>query len=90
MKDIFKKILKNIGIPVKEKTVKLSEIPFNKLYIGMPVISAIGTPGRIIALFDICYDDKGEDCLVNISWDNGKRSEMLWHFWCSNITTNCS
>lgn len=51
---------------------KLSEIPYSEIFIGMEVISAVGTEGRVVekpsARSRVEYE------WVRIDWDNGKWS----------------
>lgn len=62
----------------------VSNIPFENLKIGTPVISAIGNAGKITKLIPREQAYRNEDNDVVIEWDNGKISE-IWHVWCTNI-----
>lgn len=72
--------------------MKLSEIPFNDIYIGMLVQSiSTGTFGFIdyVVPYEQVSDDPdisilSKDNVVCVSWDNNNFSE-LWHFWCDKI-----
>lgn len=55
---------------------KLSDIPYDQVYIGMELISAIGTPGKVIEKCDTGYCWQGDygSNGVRIQWDNGNES----------------
>lgn len=66
--------------------VKISDIPFNELYIGMPVLSANKSRGKIIALGQTGgRDDRNS---VSFRWNSKKESVCVPHFQCDHVTTS--
>lgn len=61
---------------------KLSDIPWESLYVGMPVISALGIPGKIITLLQHPED---RDPSIVIDWDNGDGS-WAFHYQTDKVT----
>jgi hypothetical protein len=67
--------------------MKLSEVPFEKIYIGQRVQSdATNRIGIIIEKQDIKEDYRNEDNIISIWWDNGNMSIEAWHFQCNKVT----
>jgi hypothetical protein len=64
---------------------KLSEVPFDEIYIGMEVVSAIGTKGYVYHLRKLDAP-RHEDNEIDIKWDNDNESIGVWHFWCDKIS----
>lgn len=58
----------------KRAGTKLSDVPWNKLYIGMPVLSATGVPGKIVDLLDKKRDRFPS---IAIDWENGNGSRVF-------------
>lgn len=56
--------------------VKLSEVPWDNLFIGMPVLSAMGVPGKIVKLLDDTQDIFPS---IWIHWENSKDSWVFHH-----------
>jgi len=61
--------------------MKLNELPYNKIAVGLKVIGANNVHGFVGELLPLW---RGED-MLSIEWDNGKKS-IIWHYWCDNIT----
>lgn len=57
----------------KYSGMKLSEVPFEDITIGMKVISVLDTPGTIMELITCGF--KGEANFIEIDWDNGRSSD---------------
>jgi hypothetical protein len=59
----------------------LSEIPFEDIKPGLELISAIGTSGIVSRTYKLSgYTPLDKDgWMVDIAWDNGKRSINCWH-----------
>lgn len=55
----------------------LSEVPYEDIFEGMELISAIQVPGKVIEKHSPGH--RGEDNDIDIQWDNGKTSSG-WHF----------
>lgn len=54
---------------------KLSAVPFKEIFVGMELISAIGTPGKIVEKLDRPRTiDPEIDNWIKIDWENGKSS----------------
>ena len=53
---------------------KVCDVPWEKLYIGMEVISARGIPGKIILL-----DPEDRYPSVEIKWNHGGVSSVFYH-----------
>jgi len=70
---------------------KLSEIPFDKIYIGLRVVSDnTGIEGEVVGK---CKDFVSADGLliirdpeVDIKWDNGNESYGAWHHQLDKVT----
>lgn len=56
--------------------IKLSDIPWDSLYIGMPVISSRGVRGRVVTLLDDTQDRLPS---IWIDWENAKESWVFHH-----------
>lgn len=54
---------------------KLSEVPYEEIYIGMELISAINNFGKVIRKTDAIRGE--DDNWIAIQWENGKYSEDL-------------
>lgn len=63
--------------------MKLSELAYSDIKIGLEVISAKGTPGEVSDLFQADHRDSTD--WITVSWDNGKESTDL-HFNFCNVT----
>lgn len=61
----------------------LSDVPFDSITIGMEVISAKNTPGKVIEKRSPGY--RGEDNDIVIQWDSGNFTDT-WHMWCDKVT----
>lgn len=59
-----------------KKGAKLSEIPWSNLFIGLPVLSRKGTPGKITELLD---DTQDRSPSIWIDWETGKKSWVFHH-----------
>lgn len=59
-----------------KKNVRLSDVSWDDLKIGMKVISAQGIPGKIIKLLDATHDRFPS---IWIDWENGKESWIFHH-----------
>lgn len=57
--------------------MQLSDVPFNKISVGLAVVSAIGTLGRVFQLFP--EGAFARYAAIVIHWDNGRVS-YVWHF----------
>lgn len=55
---------------------RLSEVPWNELYVGMSVLSAIQVPGKIVKLLDNTQDRFPS---IWIDWENSKESWVFHH-----------
>ena len=67
--------------------MKLSEVPFKDIKIGMRVLSDSSTcGGKVVDKRTQAEANDREGDLVYIDWDNGNRSYNTWHFWCDKVT----
>lgn len=55
---------------------RLSEVQWGELYVGMPVLSAIRVPGKIVKLLD---DTQDRFPSIWIDWENGRDSWVFHH-----------
>ena len=74
--------------------MKLSDIPFDEIFIGMRVVSDNLNTGTVIdkrqsgteiTLFPptaICVREDE----IDIKWDNGNESLRAWHFWLDKVS----
>jgi len=54
---------------------KLSEVPYDEISLGMEVISAINTPGKVVEKLDVEKTiDPEIDNWIKVEWENGKSS----------------
>lgn len=76
-KEELKTGLKAAGIETVSKYsgLPLSEVPYADIFVGMEVISAVDTPGKVISQLDVeKSEDPEDDNWIEISWNNGKTS----------------
>jgi hypothetical protein len=65
--------------------MKLSDVPWAELKIGDKVIGALGMPGTIIDLIPVENDQRQENNVITIYWENGAHSNV-WHYWLDKVT----
>lgn len=67
--------------------MKLSELPFDNVTVGLRVRSAKGTPGTVTAVYkDPFYKDWDTDgWFVDMEWDNGNNSKGFRHYDMFNV-----
>lgn len=63
--------------------MKLSEIPFKDLKVGMKCVSVVGTHGKIIDLLPEGIDGVRGDTVI-VEWENGKIS-YPFYTWCDKL-----
>ena len=63
----------------------LDQIPIEKLrtLVGKSVRSLKTNTKGVLTFISESLD--GEDYAVDVDWENGCKSEKVWHFWCNNI-----
>lgn len=70
--------------------MKLSEMPFDEIYIGLRVVSDnTGAEGEVVGKCkDFTFNGRRvlRDSEVDIKWDNGNESYGTWHFRCNKVT----
>lgn len=67
--------------------MRLSEKAYDDVHVGMSVISAIGTPGKVSEKIMVLCDCDGNRNVPGfvIDWENGKKSDLAhWEF--KNVT----
>jgi len=62
---------------------KLSEVPYDEIWIGMEVVGCDGDTGIVDAKYNKTGDN--DDNVIRIEWSSCSQSAH-WHYWFNNVT----